>query len=234
MLKLGHKRRSPNHRELYSFYVYDPLDNSFYIGNPDLNTENSLNTELNLNLKMKSMAHNITIFNDNYSSFIIGEQIIEPNPDSRLFSQAFRKFTNLNSTNIYGIEYQSTYSVFSKLTIDYTLRYTPAYSNAINDNLPFIAPLSSTLSLNYSIKSLNLKFDWIYNGQQNHNSDYFYLENKTEEFHLFNSRIDYSFWKIKVAFGIENILDVYYIEHTSINDLPSLGRNVYLQFDFGV
>lgn len=224
--------RNPNRLELYSYYVYNPLDDSFYTGNPDLENERQINLELNISKNYKNYKGTLNIFNYEFQNYIAGV-ISENQYQNEKFPQLFRDYQNTGRANIWGFEYISSVNILSRLYFDWSFRYNRAYSITLKDNLPLISPFSSNLFVKYQSDKYNFILDVIYNGRQNHISNLFLNENITNSFVVFGLRFDYQILpSINLLAGIENIFDTLYHYHTSINDLPSLGRNYYINLRY--
>lgn len=221
--------RNPNRMELYSYYIYNPMDNSFYTGNPNLKNERQYNLELLYNYYNNWFNGKINIFNNYFENYIIG-RISKNQMQSENFPQLFRQYENTGNANIYGIEILSNIILSEIFNVDFSLKYNRAFSITLNDNLPMINPLIIDLFLNYKTNKFMAVLDISYNHNQNMISKLFLNENKTNSFFVMGLRMDYEILSnIKISLGLDNILDTYYVRHTSINDLPDLGRNVYIR-----
>lgn len=224
--------RNPNRMELYSYYIYNPMDNSFYTGNPNLKNERQYNVELSYNYYNNWFNGKINVFNIYFDNYIIG-RISENQMQSENFPQLFRQYENTGKANIYGVEFLSNIILNKSFNLDLSLKYNRAYSITLKDNLPLINPLITDLFLNYKINKFKAILDMTYNHNQNMISKLFFNENKTNSFFIMGLRMDYEILSyLNVTLGIDNILDAYYVRHTSINDLPDLGRNIYFRLNY--
>lgn len=224
--------RNPNRMELYSFYVYNPLDNSFYTGNPNIKNEKYFNLEISITQNFENFSHNLNIFNMEFYDYITG--VLSDNQlQNENFPQLFKRYENTGRANIWGIEYLSKIKLNKSLLIDFTLKYNRAYSIGLKDNLPLISPLSANLFITYNINKFRAVVDINYNAKQNYISNIFLNENKTNSFIIAGIRADYQVTDyLNLTLGIDNIFDTLYHYHTSINDLPSLGRNYFFKLNY--
>ena len=224
--------RNPNRMELYSYYIYNPMDNSFYTGNPNLKNERQYNVELSFNYYNSWFNGKINVFNNYFDNYIIG-RLSENQMQSENFPQLFRQYENTGKANIYGVEFLSNIIINKSFNLDLSLKYNRAYSITLDDNLPLINPLITDLFINYKKNKFRAVFDVLYNHNQNMISKLFLNENKTNSFFIMGLRMDYEILSyFNVTLGIDNILDAYYVRHTSIIDLPDLGRNVYIRLNY--
>ena len=224
--------RNPNRMELYSYYVYNPMDNSFYTGNPDIKNEKYFNLELNLTQNYGNFTHSLNLFNMEFYDYITGV-LTDNQLQNENFPQLFKRYENTGRANIWGFEYISNFKLNKELFMDLTLKYNRAYSIGLKDNLPLISPFSGNLFLTYQLNKFRAVVDVSYNSSQNYISRIFLNENKTNSFVIAGIRADYQVADfLNLTFGVDNIFDTLYHYHTSINDLPSLGRNFYLKLNY--
>ena len=232
-INISYRERSPNRFELFSYYIYNPLDDSFYAGNPDLKAEKNISTDLQFTYQAGQQAHSLTFFNNYYPNYIAGNLLYNAEPENPLFPQAVKQYQNTGAANIYGVEYVGFLNFSKVISTDLTARYNRGYSIALDDNLPFISPFRSIINLNYKKDPVVVSLSWTYSAEQFDNSRIFNNENQTASFNLFDVKVKYYFSdSLEIKAGVENILDTYYVEHTSLDDLPSQGRNIYVDLKF--
>jgi len=75
------------------------------------------------------------------------------------------------------------------------------------------------------------------NGNAKHNNFApFYGENKTNDYIILGLSTGYSFWFEKTTLnlraGVENIFDRFYTTFADWNNIPRMGRNIYLNIEF--
>lgn len=231
-LSAAYSERNPNRMELYSYYIYNPMDNSFYTGNPNLKTEKQYNIEVSYNYYNTWFNGKVNIFNNYFDNYIIGV-LTENQMQNENFPQFFREYKNTGQVNIYGIEFMSNYEYNNNFNLDLSLKYNRAYSITLDDNLPLINPLVIDAFINYQTNKFKAILDFSFNDIQNKTSNMFLFENRTKAFFIMGLRFDYKVLEnFNLTVGVDNIFDTYYVRHTSINDLPDLGRNIYAKINF--
>ncbi len=215
-------QRMPSHMESYSFFIYNLLDGYFYTGNPGLKPEASLQTDMGWKYRGSSLAADFSLFFNHLNNYIAG----------RWQSPEFKIYENFSGADLYGFEWNGSYHV-KALTLAGSLAYTRGYNNALGEPLPYIPPLATTVSFSYTGSGWWLQLRMLHNAAQNRVADKSTREDTTPAFTRLDLRGRYHLgeaWEIKA--GVENLLDSYYHEHLSINNLPSPGRNFYLGLNY--
>ncbi len=215
-------QRMPSHMESYSFFIYNLLDGYFYTGNPGLKPETSLQTDIGWQYRGSSLASDLSLFYNHLNNYIAG----------RLQSEEFKIYENFTGADLYGFEWNGAYTV-KALTLGGSLTYTRGENTALGEPLPYIPPLAAGVSLSYNAAKWWLQGRLLYNAAQNRIAYKSTREDKTAAFTRLDIRGRYHLseaWEFRA--GVENLLDRYYHEHLSINNLPSPGRNFYLGLNY--
>ena len=216
-------QRMPSHMESYSFFIYNLLDGYFYTGNPGLKPEASLQTDMGWKYRGRSLAADFALFFNHLNNYIAG----------RWQSPEFKIYENFSGADLYGLEWNGAYSR-GAYTLAGSLSHIRGYNRALGEPLPYIPPLAVSLSLSYTGKQWWLQFRWLHNAAQKEVAYKSTREDTTPAFSRLDLRGRYRLngqWELKA--GVENLLDSYYHEHLSINNLPSPGRNIYLGINYG-
>lgn len=234
ILGAKYRERGPNRIEMYSFYIYNPVDDAIYLGNPDLEKERSIEIDLAYLYNAESFSINFNIFSNSIQNYIAGLITSPADLQNPIFPQAIRTYQNTGLANIYGAELNLRYS-YKDFHIDYSGKYNRAWSEGLQDNLPFISPFESNLFFVYSLKKLEIIFNLVHNFEQSHISSNFFNEDTTPEFFVINLK---SKWQVSgrfnLEFGIDNIFNNFYNYHASVNNLPAFGRNFYFSFNYKI
>ncbi len=215
-------QRMPSHMESYSFFIYNLLDGYFYTGNPQLRPESSLQSDIGWQYRGVFLASDFSLFYNRLNNYIAG----------RLQSAEFKTYENFSGAGLYGFEWNGAYRV-KALTLGGSLTYTRGDNSALGEPLPYIPPLAAAVSLSYTAARWWLQWGMLYNAAQNRVAYKSTREDKTAAFTRLDIRGRYQLseeWELKA--GVENLLDRYYHEHLSINNLPSPGRNFYLGINY--
>ena len=98
-------------------------------------------------------------------------------------------------------------------------------------NLPFIAPFSYNSSLHFVKEKISAEI-LVHGNTTQTNYNAFYGEDRTPSYAIINTSFGYKFlWntiKIQMKTGLENVLDTYYSTYSDWNNLPRMGRNVFV------
>ena len=103
------------------------------------------------------------------------------------------------------------------------------------DNLPLISPLSYRFALHYKKNFFDAEINM--NGaskQTNYSPEY--GENMTDAYTVYNLNASYKFYfgrnKLYVKAGLDNIFDTYYSTYADWNNIPRLGRNIFINLSY--
>ena len=104
-------------------------------------------------------------------------------------------------------------------------------------NLPFMSPLQYQTAIQFEKENWNANITVLGNGVQNRYSPYF-GENKKPDYYIINASVGYQFNlqnnQLALKLGAENIFDRYYSTYTDWNNIPRMGRNIYLNLNFRI
>jgi outer membrane receptor protein involved in Fe transport len=115
------------------------------------------------------------------------------------------------------------------------VKYQYSQSLKYNESLPFTPPLSGLINLSYNNEDYTSVISAEFAAEQNNISQNINIEDSTPGYVILNWRNNYKINNtFTVRFGAENIFDKYYYTHFSINNLPNLGRNLYLGLVVGL
>jgi iron complex outermembrane receptor protein len=225
----GYSERAPSVSEGYGFYLFNSFDGFDYIGNPNLKNEKAIEGNGFLGYKNKKINIKLSSSYFRIFNYIIG------NPDATLIPMTIGangvkintalNYASILNTNL-SVEYQflNYFKWNSKLGLS-------SGNDSDNNSLPFIAPFNYTTSILY--KKGKISAEVILHGnatQTNYNA--FYGEDKTPNFAIVNTNVAYKFnfnaVKLFLKTGIENIFDIEYSTYTDWNNLPRMGRNVFI------
>ncbi|NVK52000.1 MAG: TonB-dependent receptor [Flavobacteriaceae bacterium] len=230
---IGYGERAPSVSEGYGNFLYNSFDNFDYIGNPNLKNEKSLefNTKIEYQNKKFSFSIENTLFS--ISNYIIGKINTNYSP-MVIGASGVKIYSSLNSVLQYNTSlstlYKFNYSFSTKASISYN------YGKEINgDNLPLIAPLSYKINLNYKKNLFTSKLEIIGAGTQK-NYSILYGEDKTKNYTVLNFDAGYKFYiknnLLIVKSGIENMFNTYYSTYADWNNIPRMGRNIFVNLSY--
>lgn len=231
----GYGERAPSVTEGYAFYIFNSFDLFDYIGNPNLSNEKSIEASFDVLFKNEKLKTGITFSIFHILDYMIGI------PDSNFIPMTI----GASGVKVYN---QLTYAnlIHSSLKFDYRLTDYIFWNNQLqysygkdseNRNLPFISPLQYQSQLQYKKNQFQTEATIQGNATQSNYSS-FYGENSTPDFVILNASAGYNFkWnsqKLMLNVGVENAFDTYYSTFTDWNNIPRMGRNVFLNLTYSV
>lgn len=225
---LARVQRMPTHIENYGFYLYSPMDNAIYIGNPQLEPETSWQSEVSFGYTGNRALWKITAFGTWITNYIAGTTFVDGDTANVQFSQAFRRYEHRGNALIAGLEANALFRLSQALDARLALTWQRGRAFDIDDDLPFMPPLqgSARLAWNHDIGRLEV---WARAAAAQHTYSTAILpEDATPGYAVLDLRYLFRFtsWG-ELNFGVENVFDTYYHEHASISNLPARGRNFY-------
>jgi len=231
---LAYGERAPSVSEGYGFYLFNSFDQFDYIGNPELNNENSIEGNVSIGYKTQKWSAKMSSSYFHISNYIIGK------PDETLIpmtigASGVKIYKVLDYATIFNADLNLQYQFSTDFRWKGQLVYS--YGQDFEDiNLPFISPLRYASSLNYRKGKFSSEIAVQGNATQTQFSP-FYGEDRTPAYAILNFDAGYSFVfekvKCNIKAGIENIFDTYYSTFSDWNNIPRKGRNLFLNVAFG-
>jgi iron complex outermembrane receptor protein len=231
----GYGERAPSITEGYGFYIFNSFDLFDYIGNPNLSNEKSVEANFDIRFKKDKIKTGIT-----FSAFHILDYIIGI-PDENFIpmtigASGVKVYNQLSYANLIHSSFQLDYNVTDYISWNNQLQYSFG-KDAEDRNLPFISPLQYQSQLLFKKNQLQTEVNVRGNATQSNYSQ-FYGENSTPDYAILNVSAGYTFkWttqKLLVNVGIENVLDTYYSTFTDWNNIPRMGRNVFINLSYAI
>lgn len=222
-------QRLPTHIENYGYFLYNPMDNSIYVGNPGLSPERSWQSNIAATWRSGPVSASGSVFYVGIDNYIAGLTIISGDLSNRQFPQAFRRFDNIGRARIYGAEVNGTVRQGEHVELQATIRAQDGYSLSLQEPLPLIPPLCGLLRLRLYSDDRWIEGAVRFAGRQSRVSRSILPEDPSAGHAVADFKAGLVLNQtIEIRGGIENIFNLLYHEHVSINNLPSPGRNVYL------
>jgi iron complex outermembrane receptor protein len=231
---LAYGERVPSVSEGYGFYLFNSFDQCDYIGNPELNTENSIEGNVSIGYKTPKWSAKISSSYFHISNYILRKPDVTLIPMT-IGASGVKMYTALDYATIFNADLNLEYQFSSEMRWKGQLVYSYG-QDAENKNLPFMSPLRYSSSLYYGKGKFSSEIAVQGNAIQTQFSP-FYGEDRTPAYAVLNFAAGYSFViekvKIDVKSGIENIFDTYYSTFSDWNNIPRKGRNFFLNVAFG-
>jgi iron complex outermembrane receptor protein len=234
-LALASVSRLPSNVENFGNYVYNYVDGYFYTGNPNLKPERSHQVEVGLEMIGLHLGIRASLFFNELRNYIYGlsDNDIDSGISGRSSTYRFRVYTNAESAFLTGGEVSGIWSLRPNLNLTSTLSYTYGHNRDLDEPLSMIPPLRGVLTMRYSRDKAWIELESRWANAQNRAAEQSADEDRTDGYNILNVRTGYRVHDmIELKLGIENIFDTFYHEHLSINNLPSRGRNLYLNLHF--
>lgn len=218
-MNISHGTRLADHMERYGYYIYQPLDGFFYFGNPGLDPERSTKFEINTQFGAANttLSGNASIWLNRLDNYIAG------------LSQddLFKRYQNMGSATLTGFEVELAANLPPHWKAGSIVSFVRGTHNELDEPLPMIPPLKGTFYVQRQSESIQLEGRLRWAAAQNRIASQNSLETTTQGHILVDffaqKRLGNTF---SLQLGIENILDTYYIDHLSVNSIPSTGRNI--------
>ncbi|WP_350284866.1 TonB-dependent receptor [uncultured Croceitalea sp.] len=232
---LSYGDRAPTVSEGFGFYLFNSFDNHDYIGDPDIENERAI--EVNAETKIKTEKLEVGLSGNFFHTmdYIIGEI----NPDLSVMTigaEGVKVYQNLEYANLYNITLDTKFKVDEQWTWSGQLSYHRGRDQD-GRNLPFISPLAYRSTLQYNSKKFTGSITM--NGaadQVNFNPEF--GEDRTDAFTVFSAAFGTSFnlnkGGIYVKAGVENLFDTFYSTYTDWNNIPRMGRNIFMTVSYAI
>src|SRR5690554_4506962 len=98
---VSYGQRPPSLQELYGFYLFNRVDNHDYIGYPDILNEESINTNLGINLKYKKWAISTEVFANSFRNYITG-LVLPAYSNMTIGADGVKQFDNIANALLTG------------------------------------------------------------------------------------------------------------------------------------
>lgn len=232
---LSYGERAPSVSEGYGFYLFNSFDNHDYIGDPNLETETSVEANLSFNYNESKYELGLTARYFHIFNYIIGK------PDSSLSTMTMgadgvKIYTNLHHARLFNTSFSGKYSISNALDLTGQLTYHRGVDDE-GENLPLISPLSYRGSLEFFKNQFSASLSVEGAGEQT-NYNPAYGETETAAYTVFSASLGKRFFigenDLFIKVGVENIFDTYYSTYIDWKNIPRMGRNIYLTISYAI
>lgn len=214
-------------------FKYIEQGGTLRVGNPKLNPENGLFSNLNYRFKTNNFIADVNVFG-NYLFDLITEKLVKYNTVSGTVVDAWQNM-NVAHAYYYGGELDLKWLIVRGLKLEGSVSYVVGKDAETNLVLPLIPPLHGSNTLEYhfhKIGGIAYKMNWIYEldepvlpGVEAH-------RHIVSDVYLFPELIQLGKIKLKVNGGVKNIFNKAYSEYLNtyrgINKLEP-GRNFFIK-----
>lgn len=222
---VGYGERMPTLNERFGFYLYNRFDGYDYLGNPDLLSESSLNTEVSLEYFSSAFEVQATGFYQSFNNYILGT-VVDGLSTMTVGARGVKTYQNVSGATLTGLDLMVLARPFDAMQWITNIKY--AYGTIRGHGaVPLIPPFKSVSSLRWQYRTLDIQGEWEYAMEQHHVSEEA-GEQRTPSYNLFNVRTGFKagrHWKLSA--GVENVFDTRYREHLDWGNIMRPGRNFY-------
>lgn len=218
-VSLSSGTRLPDHMERYGYYIYQPLDGFFYIGNPELTPERSTQAEFFTRMggDQSRLSGSLSLWVNRMDNYIAGLRT----------DDLFKQMQNMGQATLTGFEGDLFAQISNRWSTSGSLSYVFGTHQELDEPLPMMPPLKGQVSLQRQSEALQLEGRFRWAAPQNRIAEQNSLETTTDGYALLDlfAQVPVS-RAVSVQLGLENMLSTFYTEHLSVNSMPAPGRNV--------
>ena len=217
--RLSRGTRLPDHLERYGYYIYQPLDGYFYIGNPGLEPELSSQAELYtvFGSGRSAISGRVAVWVNRMENYVAGER----------FDDLFKRHDNMGIATLWGSEAEMSIEMSRNWSLSGTLSWILGYHSELDEPLPMIPPLRGSASLNRNFERADFEMRVRWSATQERVADRNHLEERTPGHTVLDlfGRVNLSS-ALRLQLGVENLFNTHFADHLSVNAFPEPGRNL--------
>ena len=221
---LGRGARTPDATERY--FVLGPGPGGFYVGNPWLDSEESLEIDVGASGRWGRLRFDGSFFynriDDYILQYVVDDRFACPHGPCNL-----RGFRNIDHASLLGMDLGARYALRDDLSLHGSFAYVRGENEEDDTPLPEMPPLEGRLGFRYD------RFDWgmwfnptLSLVQSQHRIDTAFGENVTDGFATVDLAAGWRFLgRHELTVLVENLFDKHYHEHVT-RENPFDGREV--------
>lgn len=231
---IAYGERAPSISEGYGFYLFNSFDAFDYVGNPNLANEKSIDLSLSTQFKTKKLNLKWQAVYFRIFDYIIGK------PDESLIpmtigANGIKVYEALQYANIFNTDFDLEYKLNSNWTFNGKASYRFG-EDSDGNQLPLIQPFNYGLGVRFE------KNKWMAEGNVNASAKHSkfsseFGESSKDSYMIANLAFSKSFnWNrqsLTVKIGAENLFDENYSTFADWNNIPRMGRNMFVNLIFG-
>jgi hemoglobin/transferrin/lactoferrin receptor protein len=214
-------------------FKYIEQGGKLMVGNPKLNPENGLFTNLNYRFKANNFVADVNIFG-NYLFDLITEKLVKYNTVSGTVVDAWQN-QNVAQAFYYGGELDLKWLILKGLKLQGSVSYVVGKDAETKMALPLIPPLHGSNTLEYHIHKIGgiaYKLNWVYEIEEPVIAGVEAHRHTISDIYFFPELIQIGSINLKVNGGIKNLFNTAYSEYFSsyrgLNKLEP-GRSFYVK-----
>ncbi len=230
---ISYGERAPSVSEGFGFYLFNSFDNHDYIGDPDLQNEKALEVNAKISVPLKKVKLG---FEGNYfhtMDYIIGE--IDPTLSvMTIGAEGVKVYRNLEYADLYNLTLDAEYEIIPALKATGLISYHRG-TDQDGRNLPFISPLAYNVLVQYAKNGFSGSVTMRGAAEQVHFNPEF-GEDQTAAYTVFSFSLGKRFSigndNLFAKAGVENVFDEFYSTYTDWNNIPRMGRNLFMTLSY--
>lgn len=221
---LGRGARTPDATERY--FVLGPGPGGFYVGNPRLDSEESLEVDVGASGRWGRLRFDGSFFynriDDYILQYVVDDRFACPHGPCNL-----RGFRNIDHASLLGVDVGVRYALRDDLSLHGSFAYVRGENEDDGTPLPEMPPLEGRLGFRYDLFDRGMWFTpTLRLVQSQHRIDTAFGENVTDSF----ATVDLAAgWRLlgrhELTVSVENLFDKHYHEHVTRED-PFDGREI--------
>lgn len=221
---LGRGARTPDATERY--FVLGPGPGGFYVGNPWLDSEESLEVDVGASGRWGRLRFDGSFFynriDDYILQYVVDDRFACPHGPCNL-----RGFRNIDHASLLGVDVGVRYALRDDLSLHGSFAYVRGENEDDDVPLPEMPPLEGRLGFRYDLFDLGMWFTpTLRLVQSQHRIDTAFGENVTDSFATVDLAAGWRFLgRHEVTVSVENLFDKHYHEHVTRED-PFDGREI--------
>ena len=230
---VAYSERAPSVSEAYGFYLFNSFDGYDNIGNPNLKNETAFEGNFSIGLKKEKFRIKANASYFYFYDYIIAQTDSSLSPMT-IGANGVRVYSALENAAILNTGLSFEYFINQFFNWNFQTTYALGKTND-NENLPFISPFSYISSLSFKKNKLISEIQLVGNAtQSNFNPEF--GEDQTPNFAIININAGYTFKfdknDLMMKIGVENLFDKNYSTFSDWNNIPRMGRNMYVNLNY--
>ena len=222
---LGRGARTPDATERY--FVLGPGPGGFYVGNPWLDSEESLEVDVGASGRWGRLRFDGSFFynriDDYILQYVVDDRFACPHGPCNL-----RGFRNIDHASLLGVDVGVRYALRDNLSVHGSFAYVRGENEDDDVPLPEMPPLEGRLGFRYDLFDRGMWFTpTLRLVQSQHRIDTAFGENVTDSFATVDLAAGWRFLgRHELTVSVENLFDKHYHEHVTRED-PFDGREIF-------
>lgn len=212
------------------FYALGPGRGGYVVGNPSLDPEQSLETDLGASGQWRRLSFGTTLFYNHVQDFIQQTRLASADINMDGIADTIYGYRNLDLATFTGVELNAQYELLDGLAVNGSAAYVRGENEDDDTPLPEIAPLEGTLGLRFERVTARDGWLWVAPSvrmvDRQDRIDEAFGEDETPGFATADLRAGFRWQdRYEIVVSLLNLLDTNYWEHMTRSN-PYTGSEV--------